>query len=1309
MKEAFERELAVFSAARRLPPAERPAYLDQTCAGDPALRQRVEELLRAGEDAEGFLQEPAPGARRPDVPPVTATLALNATTPGEKAGDRIGHYKLLQQIGEGGCGLVYMAEQEEPVRRRVALKVIKLGMDTKQVIARFEAERQALAMMDHPNIAKVLDAGATGSPLPSDGRGVRGEGSLSAGRPYFVMELVRGIKITEYCDEHNLPTKERLELFIQVCHALQHAHQKGIIHRDLKPSNILVASNDGVPVPKVIDFGIAKATQGRLTDQTLFTAFEQFIGTPAYMSPEQAELTMQDVDTRTDIYSLGVLLYELLTGKTPFDAQELLASGLDAMRRTIREQEPVRPSTKLSTLLEGELTTTAKHRRTEAAKLVHLLRGDLDWIVMKCLEKDRARRYDTANGLARDVQRHLNCEPVVARPPSRLYEFQKTVRRHKVGFAATAALIAVLAAGVIVSTSEAIRATRAEREQSRLREAAQRAQANEARQREEAVADKKKAETEAARSAQVASFMQGMLQGVGPSVALGRDTKMLREILDQTASRLNDLKGQPAVEADLRATLGRVYADLGEYTNAASMHQKALALRRTLYGDDHSDIARSLNDLAEATYQQGNYSAAEALQRQALAMRRKLFGDENLEVAQSLNNLAESLRRQGFGDQRKLAAAEPLHREALATRRKLLGNENLVVAESLYNLGSLLWRQGKYPEAESAHREALAIRRKLLGAEHPEVAASLDRLGLLLDATGRHEEAEKAHREALAMRRKLLGSEHPDVAHSLQNLAGALIPQGKVQEAEPLLKEALAIRWARLPADHTDTAQTLESLVNILRRENKAAEIETLCREQLKLLQLRLGEEESRKGQPSNDVAVVAFRIGRGARNFVKTALGSDNLDMAQQTLRFAVAALERAVSMAPTQTDYRLELFWAYRDLFGSTGNIQDIRQAIAVLDRALEDFPDQRYRFVENQGHNYRYLAFHHANLKEYRVAREALASSTSFFREMAKTRWKATGLQGEAVNFQRIGDYWTAEGRTNEAHEAYRRSLAIHELIEQQGLAPQITTGWIADHYSGLDELIAKVATPEDISRIAQALRPVDPKAGAVVLAALAKCHLRLADVLREGGKLDEAAAQVAKAQEITASCKNLIDLSTFYNAALTERWHGPDNSDLSELPSGIQTFAGVQFDVRGLIQLAASSGGTERYPKEVRNIPINRACHRLHFLHAAIFGSGAPDGAKIGSYVAHYASGKQSELPIIMGESVADWWNQPNEQDKRFTVAWVGQNADSRRRGRSIRLFKSTWENPTPSETVSTIDFIGFQQKPAPFLVAITAEP
>jgi WD40 repeat protein/serine/threonine protein kinase len=417
---------------------ERTAYLQGACQGDPQLQARIESLVQAHQAAGGFLGEKE----------LEASSTVEFAGSGEaEVGTVIGHYKLLQKIGEGGCGLVYMADQQEPVRRRVALKVIKLGMDTKQVIARFEAERQALALMEHPNIAKVLDAGATES-----------------GRPYFVMELVRGVKITEYCDQKNLSTSERLKLFIQVCQAIQHAHQKGIIHRDIKPSNILVTVNDGVAVPKVIDFGIAKATAGQqLTNQTIFTAFEQFIGTPAYMSPEQAELTSVDIDTRSDIYSLGVLLYELLTGKTPFDPNELMAAGLDEMRRTIRDKEPPRPSTRLGTLPGEELSTTAQRRSLDAPKLISLLRGDLDWIAMKCLEKDRARRHETANGLAMDIQRHLNQEPVVARPPSASYRLQKLVRRNRLTFGAAAAVAGALVVGLLVSMWQAERALRARR------------------------------------------------------------------------------------------------------------------------------------------------------------------------------------------------------------------------------------------------------------------------------------------------------------------------------------------------------------------------------------------------------------------------------------------------------------------------------------------------------------------------------------------------------------------------------------------------------------------------------------------------------------------------------------------------------------------------------------------------------------------------------------------------------------------------------------------------------------------------------
>jgi serine/threonine protein kinase len=354
---------------------------------------------------------------------------------GEDSIEKIDRFKILQKLGEGGCGVVYMAEQTEPVRRKVALKVIKLGMDTKQVIARFEAEGQALALMEHPNIAKVLDAGAT-----------------ATGRPYFVMELVKGIRITDYCNQNHLSTAERLGLFTQVCQAIQHAHQKGIIHRDIKPSNILVTLHDGKPVPKVIDFGIAKATEQPLTEKTVFTAFGQFMGTPAYMSPEQAELSGLDIDTRSDIYALGVLLYELLTGRTPFDAKELLQAGLDEMRRRIREEEPMRPSTRLSTMVDADLTEVAEQRRSEPGKLSRFIRGDLDWIVMKCLEKDRTRRYETANGLATDIQRHLTNEPVLACPPSTAYRFRKMVRRNKLAVATVSAVAVALLIGLGLST-----------------------------------------------------------------------------------------------------------------------------------------------------------------------------------------------------------------------------------------------------------------------------------------------------------------------------------------------------------------------------------------------------------------------------------------------------------------------------------------------------------------------------------------------------------------------------------------------------------------------------------------------------------------------------------------------------------------------------------------------------------------------------------------------------------------------------------------------------------------------------------------
>ena len=521
----------VFAEALALSDPDRAAYLDEACQGNEALRAEIESLLAAHADSAALL-ETSP-VLRPDV------------LPEEQPGEHIGRYKLLQKIGEGGYGVVYMAEQTDPVRRRVAVKVIKLGMDTKTVVARFDAERQALALMEHPNIARVLDGGAT-----------------SAGRPYFVMELVHGVPITRFCDQHNLSAAERIRLFIQVCHAVQHAHQKGVIHRDLKPSNILVAEHDGAPLAKVIDFGVAKATQGRLTEHTLFTAFEQFVGTPAYTSPEQATLGSDDIDTRSDIYSLGVLLYELLTGRTPFDAKALAQAGLDEARRQIREVEPPRPSTRLSTMDGDTLDSTARDRSTVPPKLIALVRGDLDWIVMRCLEKDRRRRYETANDLALDLQRHLEDEPVTARPPTTAYRFRKTIQRHKLAATAIAAVTLSLLTGLGVATWSFVKEKAA---------------------RERAVAAEQKARSEAKKSEQVAKFLQAMLQGIGPSVALGRDTTLLREIADKTAARLEtDLSDQPEVAAELRATLGKVYYELGEFERARLMFEEALRLGRNV-------------------------------------------------------------------------------------------------------------------------------------------------------------------------------------------------------------------------------------------------------------------------------------------------------------------------------------------------------------------------------------------------------------------------------------------------------------------------------------------------------------------------------------------------------------------------------------------------------------------------------------------------------------------------------------------------------------------------------------------------------
>jgi serine/threonine protein kinase len=814
--ERWEQVKELLHEAMQLTPGERSRFLDEACASDDALRAEVESLLLAGESIRStFMQSPLlPLELGADSDLVGAAGTLEA---GQIFAQR---FQLVHRLGEGGMGQVWLAEQTSPVRRQVALKLIKAGMYDEAVVQRFQSERQSLAIMNHPAIAKVFDAGTT-----------------PQGQPYFVMEYVPGLPITEYCDQNKLKISDRLELFVQVCEGVQHAHQKAIIHRDLKPANILVVEVDGKPVPRIIDFGLAKATNPRVAGETVFTQLGQFMGTPGYMSPEQADPAFQygaqDIDTRTDVYSLGVVLYVLLAGLQPFETKQRQKQPLDELLRKLREEEPPLPSTKVGAD-RGTSSATAEARSTEPRQLVSLLRGDLDWIAMKALEKDRARRYGAPSELAADIRRYLNHEPVGARPASAGYRLRKYVRRHRVAVVVAAGLVLLLAAFSILQALQLRRITR-----------------------------------ERDRATRITDFMTGMFKVSDPNEARGNSVTA-REILDKASNDMGTgLAKDPEVQAQMMQVMASTYLNLGLNARAHELAKRALDARLSLLGPDDPKTLQSMTQLGRVLDHEGHEPEAEKMQRQALAAQRRILGPDDPLTIETMGSLAWIVQTQGRFDEAEKLTSEVI---AIATRR--LGPESTQVLEAMGNLSADLWNQGRYAEAEQEYRQLLDIDHRVLGPDHPRTLTAMSNLAVTIQTEGRLSEAEQVSRELLAKEQRVLGAEHPSTLSLMFNLAGLLDNEGRHAEAERLYRETLAIQSRTLGAEHPRTLLTDSALADELYNEGHFHESEQLNQETLAVMVRVIGPEHPSTLVCQANLAKDLIKEGRyvEAENNARTA-----------------------------------------------------------------------------------------------------------------------------------------------------------------------------------------------------------------------------------------------------------------------------------------------------------------------------------------------------------------------------------------------------------------------------------------------------